>query len=181
MEVLSTMRVFSTMGDIMCTMGDILSTIEGYLESAWRDILSTMKGVQYHGDIVSTVGGYLEYRGGYHEYHGGYRVPWGCSVPWGISWVPWRVFSTVGEIFCYLSAPWCWTPHGTHDIPHIPPWYSWYFPTCIMISPRYSRYPPHLSWYLPTVLKISPYGTHDIPHSTEHPHSTAHRLYRMIC
>ena len=75
--VLSTVRVFSTVGDIMSTVG-------GYLE--YRG------GVQYRGDIMinvgdilstvgvfSTVGGYHEYRGGYLEYRGG------CSVPWGIS------------------------------------------------------------------------------------------------
>ena len=52
-------------------------------------------------------------------------------------------------------------PHGTQDIP-----------------PQYSRYPP-------TVLKISPtvlntlHGTQDIPHGTDHPHGTAHTLYRV--
>ena len=54
------------------------------------------------------------------------------------------------------------TPHGTQDIP---PHLSW-------IPPRY--------WTPPTVLKISPHGTHDIPHGTEHPHGTAHTLYRVI-
>ena len=83
----------------MSTVGDILSTMEGYLEYHG--------GVQYRGGYLEYCGGYLEYHGGYHEYHGGYRVPWGCSVLWGISWVPWRVFSTMGEIFCYLSTPWC--------------------------------------------------------------------------
>ena len=73
-------------------------------------------------------------------------------------------------------------PHGTQDNPHgthdIPPWY-W-------TPPWYSRYPPHLSWYpprywtpprysryLPTVLMISPHGT-------DHPHGTAHTLYKVI-
>ena len=158
----------------------------------WRDILSTVEGGQYRGGYLEYCGGYLEYcggyleyRGGYHEYHGGYRVLWGiqyrggyhgyrggyhgyrggCSVPWGESFV-------------------IWVPHGTeHPMvlmisPTYPPWYSWYFPTCIMISPhgtqdiphiyhgippRYSRYPhgtqdipPWYSWYPPTVLMISP-------------------------
>ena len=49
--VLSTVGVFSTVGDIMSTVGDIMSTV---------------------GDIMSTVGGYLEYRGGC-------SVPWGIS------------------------------------------------------------------------------------------------------
>ena len=56
--VLSTVGVFSTVGDILSTMG-------GYLE--------------YHGgcsvpwgDIMINVGGYFEYRGGV-QYHGGYH------------------------------------------------------------------------------------------------------------
>ena len=56
-NLLSTVGVFSTVGDIMINVGDILSTM---------GVFSTV------GDIMSTVGGYLEYRGG-------------CSVPWGIS------------------------------------------------------------------------------------------------
>ena len=56
-DILSTVGVFSTVGDIMINVGDILSTV---------GVFSTV------GDIMSTVGGYLEYRGG-------------CSVPWGIS------------------------------------------------------------------------------------------------
>ena len=48
---MSTVGVFSTMGDIMINVG-------GYLE--------------YHG-------GYHEYCGGYLEYHGGCSVPWGIS------------------------------------------------------------------------------------------------------
>ena len=55
--VLSTVGVFSTVGDIMSTVG-------GYKISV--GVFSTV------GDIMSTVGGYLEYCGG-------------CSVPWGIS------------------------------------------------------------------------------------------------
>ena len=54
-DILSTVRVFSTVGDIMINVGDILSTV---------GVFSTV------GDIMSTVGGYLEYCGG-------------CSVPWG--------------------------------------------------------------------------------------------------
>ena len=54
---MSTVGVFSTVGDIMINVGVILSTV---------GVFSTV------GDIMSTVGGYLEYRGG-------------CSVPWGIS------------------------------------------------------------------------------------------------
>ena len=46
-DILSTMGVFSTVGDIMSTMGVILST---------------MGDTQYRG-------GYHDARGGYHEYH----------------------------------------------------------------------------------------------------------------
>ena len=55
-DILSTVGVFSTMGDIMSTLGVILSTVGD---------------VQYRG-------GYHDARGGYHEYCGE------CSVPWGI-------------------------------------------------------------------------------------------------
>ena len=48
-DILSTVGVFSTVGDIMSTVG-------GYLE--------------YRG-------GYHDARGGYHEYRGGCSVPWG--------------------------------------------------------------------------------------------------------
>ena len=69
--VLSTVGVFSTVGDIMSTVGE-------YLE--YRG------GVQYRGGYHDKCGGYLEYRGGYHEYRGGYlEYRGGCSVPWGIS------------------------------------------------------------------------------------------------
>ena len=37
-------------------------------------------------------------------------------------------------------------------------------PICIMISPTVLS--------IPRVLKITSHGTHDIPHSTEHPHGT---------
>ena len=162
-------------------------------------VLSTVGGVQYRGgiswvpwgiswvpwgvfstvgDIMINVGGYLEYRGGvqhrggYHEYRG------------GLSWVPWGMFSTVGgyhdarggyhEYRGGCSVPWgeksfvIWVPHGTEH----PPRYSWYPPTCIMISPTVLKFQRMVS---PTVLNTphgtqdNPHGTHDIPHGTEHP------------
>ena len=100
------------------------------------------------------------------------------------------------------------TTHSTHDIPHvyhdIPmvlsiPHSTQDNPTVLMISPmvlntplspmvlntpRYSRY-PHIYHDILTVLNIPqgtqdiPHGTHDTPHCTEHPHGTAHRLYRV--
>ena len=142
------------------------------------------------------VGEYLEYRGGV-QYCGGYHEY--CE---GLSWVPWGILSTVGDImitweiswvlwgnksFVMWVPPWYWTPHGTHDIPHmhhdIPPQYSnykgwyppWYWtpptvlisPTCIMISPTVLK-------ITSTVLMISPrYWTpawySRFLHSTEHP------------
>ena len=56
-DIMSTVGVFSTVGDIMSAVGGYMSTV----------------------GVFSTVGGYhplkFEYRGGYHEYRGG------CSVP----------------------------------------------------------------------------------------------------
>ena len=49
-EVLSTVGVFSTVGDILSTVG----------------------GVQYRGGCHDKCGGYLEYRGGV-QYRGGYH------------------------------------------------------------------------------------------------------------
>ena len=51
---MSTVGVFSTMGDIMINVGDILSTVGvfstvGDIMSTVRVILSTMGNVQYHG------------------------------------------------------------------------------------------------------------------------------------
>ena len=171
--------------------GDIMSTVGGYLE--YRGGCSVP-----WGDIMINVGRYLEYcgvfstEGGYHEYRG------------GLSWVPWGMFSTVGgyhdgcggyhEYRGGCSVPWgktsfvIWVPHGTEH----PPRYSWYPPTCIMISPHgtqiskdgihprywtpplYSWYPPRASWYpprywtSPTVLKITPTVLMISPHGTEH-------------
>ena len=65
-DILSTVGVFSIVGDIMSTVGVILSTV----------------------GMFSTVGRYHDARGGYHEYRGGCSVPWGeksfvISVPHG--------------------------------------------------------------------------------------------------
>ena len=54
-DILSTMGVFSTVGDIMRTMGVILSTMED---------------VQYREGYHDVCGGYHEYRGGV-QYRGG--------------------------------------------------------------------------------------------------------------
>ena len=87
-DILSTVGVFSTVGDIMINVGDILSTVGvfstvGDIMSTMGVILSTVGDVQYrheyrggwyHGGIPSTVGGYhdacditvggVQYRGG---------------------------------------------------------------------------------------------------------------------
>ena len=51
-------------------------------------------------------------------------------------------------------------------------------PTVLKISPTFIMISPTVL-NTPTVLKISPHGTHDSPHGTEHPHGTAHTLYRV--
>ena len=60
-DILSTVGVFSTVGDIMINVGDILSTLGVF--STVGDIMSTM------GVILSTVGD-VQYRGGYHDARG---------------------------------------------------------------------------------------------------------------
>ena len=57
-DILSTVGVFSTVGDIMSTVG-------GYLE--------------YRGGC-SVPWGYHDARGGYHEYRGGCSVPWADTI-----------------------------------------------------------------------------------------------------
>ena len=89
-DILSTVGVFSTVGDTMINVGDILSTVGGSVP--WGDIMSTV------GVILSTVGD-VQHRGGYHEYRGG------CSVPWGEN-------PLLFEYPTVLN-----TPHSTHDIP----------------------------------------------------------------
>ena len=76
--------------------------------------------MMHAGDIMSTVGG-VQYHGEYHplkfEYHGGYRDTCGGYHEYR-GGVLYRGYSPHGTEH----------PHGTHDIP-----------TCIMISPWYSR------------------------------------------
>ena len=76
------------------------------------------------GDILSIVQGYHEYRGGIF-----------MSTVEGVQYCG---VTQMTKIF----SPRYWTP----------PWYSWYPPTCIMIS----------------------------SHGTEHPYGTAHTLYRVF-
>ena len=99
------------LGDILSTVGDIMINM--------RDILSTLRGVQYRGDIIlcnlSTVGGY-------HDTCGDIMSTVG-------------VFSTVGALKQQRIFPhstehppgYSWYPHVDHDIPHgteYPPQYS---------------------------------------------------------
>ena len=96
-DILSTVGVFSTVGDIMINVGDILSTVGcsvpwGDIMSTVGVILSTVGDVQYHG-------GYHDARGGYHEYCGG------CS-------------GTVGGKSLLSFETVLNTPHGTHVPPH---------------------------------------------------------------
>ena len=64
--ILSTMGVFSTVGDIMMHVGDIMNTVGMFSTVGRYHPLE----FEYHGDIMIHVGEYHEYRGG-------------CSVPWG--------------------------------------------------------------------------------------------------
>ena len=155
--------VLTTLYNVCAVPWGVLSTVGGVQYRG--GYLEYRGGVQYRGGYHDKCGGYLEYRGGYLEYRGGYHDARGGyhDARGGISWVPWRVFSTVGgKIFCYLSTPRYWTP----------PRYSWYPHMYHDIPPRYSNfkgwYPPRY-WTPPTVLMISPHMHHDIPHGTEHP------------
>ena len=72
-------------------------------------------------------------------------------------------------------------PHGTQDIPHS----TQDIPTVLNtlhgtqdIPPQYSRYPSMVLKISPTVLLISPMVL-NTPYGTEHPHGTAHALYRV--
>ena len=193
----------------------------------WGDILSTVGGWVPWGDIMSTVGGYLGcsvpwgdimmHVGGYHEYRGGCSVPWGeksfviCTPRY---WTPPTVLMISPHKYHDIPPRYSnfkgWYPptvlntlHGTHDSPHvhhdIPPRY-WTSPTVLKITPHGTHDIPPQYWTPPTVLKISPHIYHDIPprywtpptvlkisptvlmispHGTEHPHGTAHTLYRV--
>ena len=58
-DILSTVGLFSTVGDIKSTVGDIMSNV---------------------GVILSTVGDIMMHVGGYHEYCGGCSVPWSTQI-----------------------------------------------------------------------------------------------------
>ena len=72
-DILSTVGVFSTVGDIMINMGDIMINM--------GDIMSTVEVFSMVGDIIfcnlSTMGDIMIHVGGYYGYHEG------CSVLWG--------------------------------------------------------------------------------------------------
>ena len=103
---------------------------------------------------VQYIGGYSVYWG-YHEYIGEYLEYIG-----GLSWFMWgRKIIKAFDLY--------WKPWGTTE--HLP-MYSWYPPTCIMISLQCTEdlrcthdIPPMYSWYPLNVLIVSPWCTHDIP------------------
>ena len=68
-DILSTVGVFSTVGDIMINMGDIMNTV---------GVFSMV------GDIIfcnlSTMGDIMIHVGGYHGYHEGCSVLWGTQI-----------------------------------------------------------------------------------------------------
>ena len=153
-DILSTVGVFSTMGDIMSSVGGYLE-YRGRCSVPWGDIMSTVGGVQYRGGyfllyyIIFIILYYIfiilyhlkfEYHGGYHEYRGG------CSVPWG---------TQITKDF---------SPHGTHDSPHVHHdiFHGTEHPTVLKITPMVLNTPHGTQKYPPMVLMISPHGTHDI-------------------
>ena len=82
-------------------------------------------------------------------------VPWGSSVPWGISWVPWGISSFV-----------VWQPWGIS-------WYMWGISWVPWgYSDKKRLFPTELN--IPTVLKISPTCIMIFPHDTEHRHGIDH-------
>ena len=111
-------------------------------------VLSTVGVIMMHvGEIPWYRGGYLEYRGG-TQYRGGYHDA--C----GVSWVPWGWSASWGDKSFVI-----W----------VPPRYSWYSPTCIMISLHSTQITKEI---FPTVLKTpsvlkTPHDTQDIsPHAS---------------
>ena len=181
-------------------LGDILSTVR---------VFSTVGGYhEYRGVILSTVGD-VQYRGGKNlllfEYptvlntpHGTHDIPHGTQISKdGIPpryWTPPR-YSWYPPT-CIISPTVLSIPHGTQDNPPryswypprywTPPRYSRYPPTFIMISPHGTQdIPPRYSWYPPTVLKISPTvlmispTVLNTPTVLSTPHGTAHTLYRV--
>ena len=180
--------------------GDIMSTVGGYLKYCvgysvpwgiswcmWVDIMSTVGVFSTVEDTIlwnfSTVGGYYDTCGGW--------VLWGCSVSWG---------TQITKDF----PPRYWRPPQYSWYPPrywVSPTVLKITPTVLMISPKVLKISPHIYHDIPTVLKISPRGTQDIPpwysryppmvlmisptvlntpHDTDHPHGTAHTLYRVI-
>ena len=57
-DIMNTLGMFSTLGDILMHVGDTMSTLGD---------------VQYIRGYQEYIGGYHEYIGGYHEYIGGYH------------------------------------------------------------------------------------------------------------
>ena len=148
----------------------MFSTSRGYHEYI-GGILWVHRGVQYIGGISWCMWGYYEYIGGcsvhrgmfstsggyqdacrgYHEYIGR------CSVHWGILWVHWGMFSTLGvSRLNWKVLPTCSPtyimialnvlniPRCTRDIPwctHGIPLMYWTSPNVLMISPRCTEHP----------------------------------------
>ena len=135
------------------------------------------------------------------QHRGGCSVPWGCSVPrrdimstvGGLSWVPWGMFSTVGDIMMHVGdimmhvGDIMSTMEGVQyrggkslllfEYPMVlnTPTVLTISPTCIMISPHGTQISkddiPHGTEH-PHSTQDIPHIYHDIPHSTEHPHGT---------
>ena len=114
-DILSTVGMFSTVGDIMINVGDILSTVGdvqycgGYHDKCWGYL-------EYCEDIMMHVGRYHEHCEGV-QYHG--RIPFFVIwALWGMSWVTWRCSVPWGtqitkDTVLMISPMVLHTPHGT--------------------------------------------------------------------
>ena len=109
-------------------------------------VLNTVGGVPYRGGV--------QYRGGYHEYRGG------CSVSWA------DIMMHVGDIMSTVEGV---QYRGGKSL------LLFEYPT-VLNTPTVLMISPMVLMISPTCIMISPHGTQiskdDIPHGTEHPHST---------
>ena len=131
------------------------------------DIMSTVEGVQYCWEKNLLL---FEYPAVLNSPHGTHDIP-----PWYSNFKGW-----------YL--PRYWTPSTVLMISPRASWYPpryWTSPMVLKITPTLHMTDPPTVLNTPTVLKISPTVLKisptvlNTPHGTEHPHGTAHTLYRV--
>ena len=175
-------------GDIMSTVGVILSTVgdvqyrRGISWCTWGDIMSSVEGVQYRGGKIFCYLSTPQYWtpptvlmiSPHSTQISKDGIPHGTEHPPRCSWYPprasWKPPTVLNIPHSTQDNPrrYSWYPHGTQDIP---PHLSWYPPTVLNTPHGTQDSPSRYSWYPPTVLNTS--------HGTEHPHGTAHTLYRV--